>query len=128
MLRSLLISALALALASSLGGCQDPGGPCGNEVLSESMSPSGYVTATTFRRNCGATTGFVKVVAVQASADAFDGDDKSNYVLVSDTDTPVTATWEGADVLRIRRSAGKSVFLEIRVFDGMQIRYNDEPL
>ncbi|MCE3604872.1 DUF5412 domain-containing protein [Massilia sp. P8910] len=124
MMRSLVI----LVLASSMCGCLDLSGPCGNEVLSESTSPSGHTTVTTFRRNCGATTGYVNVVSVRSSSTAFDGEDKSTYVLMSEAETPVTASWESHGVLRIRRSAGKSVFLEIRVFDGMQIRYNDEPI
>lgn len=117
-----------LALASSLSACLDLSGPCGNDVLSESTSPNGYSTVTTFRRNCGATVGYAKVVAVRSSGTAFDGEDNSTYVLVSEGGTPVTAAWESHDVLRIRRSAGKSVYLEIRVFNGMQIRYDDEPL
>jgi hypothetical protein len=115
-----------LLMALLLGGCDDPGARCANEVLTETPSPDGHVVATTFRRNCGATTGYAQVVAVRPSGTAFNGDDDKTYVFLKDSDVPVVAAWDGPQVLRIRRKDGR-VFLEIRVFHGMQIRYNDEP-
>lgn len=83
---------------------------------------------TTFSRDYGATAGDAKVVAVRTNRTAFDGEDKSAYVLVPEGDARVTAAWESHDVLRIRRSASKCVFLEIHLFKGTQTRYNDAPL
>jgi hypothetical protein len=116
-----------LALCLSLSGCFELFS-CGNEVLWEGKSPSGNLTATMFKRNCGATTGYSQVIAVRASATAFDGEDNTNWVFLSDAEPPTKAAWEGNDVLRIHRLSGKGVFLEVHVFRGMQIRYNDEPL
>ncbi|WP_167076805.1 hypothetical protein [Massilia aquatica] len=80
-----------------------------------------------FKRNCGATTSNAYVIAVRGSATAFDGGDDTNWVFLTDAGH-TRAAWEGKDVLRIHRAAGSDVFLEVRVFRGMQIRYNDEPL
>lgn len=118
---------LMLALCVPLNGCMELFS-CGNDVIWEGKSPSGNLTATVFKRHCGATTGYSQVIAVRGSATAFDGEDNNNWVFLSDAEPATKAAWEANDVLRIHRSSGKGVFLEVRVFRGMQIRYNDEPL
>jgi hypothetical protein len=56
------ISAMILLLAALLlDGC----GACGEDKLAETGSPGNRYVATTFRRGCGATTGFLYHVNIR---------------------------------------------------------------
>ena len=47
---------------------------CGEDRLSESISPGNRYVATVFRRSCGATSGFLYHVNVRESANSFSSD------------------------------------------------------
>lgn len=123
MMRSLAI----LALASSLGGCMEsPPGPGDNHVLWEGKSASGDFTATMFTRYCGG--GDAQLIAVRPSALDFDPESGDQWVFRTEGKPAIKAAWEkSGDVLRVRRQAGPEVFLEVHVFRGLRIRYDDDP-
>lgn len=65
-------SALLIVMVSAFlnGGC----GACGEDKLTEVSSPGNKYVAVTFRRNCGATTGFLYHVNIRRSTSSFSSD------------------------------------------------------
>lgn len=59
-------------------------GDCGNEMISETLSPDKSLKVVLFQRDCGATTGFSTQVTVLPAAQSLPND--SGNVLVADTD------------------------------------------
>jgi hypothetical protein len=67
------ISAMILLLAALLlDGC----GACGEDKLAETGSPGNRYVATTFRRGCGATTGFLYHVNIRIANGSFSADSR----------------------------------------------------
>jgi hypothetical protein len=53
-------------------------GLCGNDLLSETPSPSGKLKVVVFERSCGATTGYVKQASVLRAGENLGNDDAGN--------------------------------------------------
>jgi len=83
---------LLLATASACNICSD-------EVLSQTSPPDGVVTATSFVRNCGATTDFSTIVSVHKSSEGYGND--HDFVFVVKGRPDLKAIWNGPDKLTI---------------------------
>lgn len=92
---------------------------CGNELLAEATSPTNAYIATSFLRNCGATTPFVHVVSIRTSQAAFDADDQEAYVFTMQGEHSISVQWEGPTKLIVARpTVPQDVFIQ-------KARWND---
>ena len=71
---------------------------CEDRVLSEAPSPDGAWVATTFRRNCGATTSYMTHVALRESGSRFAGE---GQVFVAKHERDVFVAWTAPDRLTV---------------------------
>jgi hypothetical protein len=76
-----------LVLTAGLTACMEP--QCANEVLLQRTSPDSRFVATLFERDCGATTGMVRVVALQGDGGTFVAERREDWIFAADTSDPV---------------------------------------
>ena len=91
---------------------------CGNEVISEVLSPDGTRKAVVFSRDCGATTDVSTQVAVLKLGESLGSNPES--VLAADTNrgTAARGAWGGPEVIAHWNSASELV---VRVATGARI-------
>lgn len=75
---------------------------CGNQVLSEAISPDGQYVATVFERNCGATTPYIRVVGLREATASFDAERDVDWVFTMHEQSNVVAIWDSERELEIR--------------------------
>jgi hypothetical protein len=98
--------AMLLLVAATHPSCDGVG--CGNEVLEEAASPSGAYRATTFERNCGATTPFVRIVSIRLSTKDFDPEETEDWVFTIDGQPTIQVAWKSDKELTITHSGSGS--------------------
>ena len=64
---------------------------CGNDELVETVSPNGKLKAVSFRRSCGATTGYSTHVAILPAAKRLPNEPGNTFV--ADDEVTVIARW-----------------------------------
>jgi hypothetical protein len=129
MLRLSVGAAMAIVVLSiPLTSCGDF---CGNEVLSETQSPSGVKRAVVFQRSCGATTGFSRQVSVLPNhEDLFQ---KAGNTFIADMgqkpieNLALETRWSSADELVVTYPARARVFLQETRARGVKISYEKVP-
>lgn len=108
------------------------GGPCGNKVLAEAVSPDQRLKVVVFQRDCGATTGFstqVSIIGAQealpnASGNVFTADDNRGAVPTSAAGGPVVQVqWASGRALVITHHAGARVFTQKEAVSGVAVAY-----
>ena len=91
---------IVLLAASVFQGC----GACGEDKLSEVISPNGAYVSTVFRRSCGATTGFLYHVNLRTSKDSFSADTRgvieSGQIFLT-REGKITLTWRDDKTLQV---------------------------
>lgn len=79
---------------------------CGEETISESLSPDGKLSAAVFRRNCGALHSYVMHVNLRAAGTPFavgrDGAISEGQVLQVAGEVEITTQWDGAKKLLLK--------------------------
>ena len=95
MKRPAWLSYAGCLLACLLAGCN----PCSDEIVSETTSPDGVLTATSFVRNCGATTDFSSIVSIHRKSEGFGNDDDIVFVVKGQYE--LTPNWTDAKTLSI---------------------------
>lgn len=109
---------------------------CGNEMISESLSPDGSRRLVVFERNCGATTGFTTQVSV-LPAKAPLPNEKGN-LFISDTDhgaapsgpgggPSIMVTWESDRSVILTHHPKARVGKAEPEAEGVQVRYVAAP-
>ena len=74
---------------------------CDNAKLYENISPDGNYVATTFERNCGATTPYIRVVSLRKSDSDFDAENADDWVFTLHEQTDIKTSWNGNNKLSI---------------------------
>ena len=116
-LSSSFISASILLLA----GCMDS---CRNEIIERLNSPGGKYEAVFFERNCGATTGYSKILYLSDSKKKINLDDHKNYVFSMVGETKVDVEWQNDDLLFVHNSASRDeVFIRSLKWGSVDILY-----
>ena len=117
------------ALVSVLAGCGDL---CGNQTLSEHVSPDGRWKVVVFERDCGTTTGFstqASVVRADASlpeeaGNAFTADAGHGNAPDGHGGGPeLRVKWETPTRVVLSYHPGARVFLANRNVNGIEIQY-----
>src|SRR5262245_16524900 len=98
--RALQMSRVASSCSLLLLICLLFGCTCSDEVVSEVTSPDAVLTATSFIRNCGATTGFNSMVTVHLTTEKFQKD-LDIYFSVKGRHDDLSVKWTGPAQLAV---------------------------
>lgn len=98
---SLFFMPLMFAL---IAGCGES--LCGNEVIIELPSPSKNYVATVLERNCGATTPYVRVVALRPFGSKLNAESFEDWVFTAEGQPAIEIKWEDDNTLEIKSSGG----------------------
>lgn len=126
---AVVVALIALAIGAFLYLVPDA---CGNEVLSEVMSPGGRLKAVVFERDCGATTGFSTQVSILPVVEALPNE--AGNVLVADCDhgkapsgpgggPALRVTWLSDRQMRIEHHPGARIVRSEAKHGGIKIEY-----
>jgi hypothetical protein len=77
---------------------------CSNDVIKELISPDGKFIATSFERNCGATTPYYRIVSLRRAPSPFNPNKKDDWVFVIKEQPDILISWSSADALSISYS------------------------
>ena len=124
-----------LAAAYALFVSRFADGMCGNEVLTEVLSPDSQKRAVVFQRDCGATTGFSTQASVLRIGKSLPND--GGNIFIADTNhgaVPygpgggpyVAVFWEGTDELVVRYRAGSRIFKAEQSLGDTHVRFVPE--
>lgn len=120
MIKPALFSMIALLLSSCI---LQP--TCENEILGQSVSPDGKMTAVIFSRNCGATVGFNYQVSILASTKVPKG---SGNVLIADQTPSYSDTlkpiWRGNRSVLVPIPQGSRIFYKNDNVQGVKVAFN----
>ena len=98
--------------------------PCGNEVLSESISRTKAVKAVKFRRNCGATTPYsVQVSVIPISGRVKQSDVGNVFAATGVQPDDVSTEWLSDRRLSISYPRSARLFATESSFDGLHVEY-----
>lgn len=113
-----IISACALL---HISGCNNDF--CEDKILGWKSSPSGESRLVWFERDCGATTNFVRGVAVAALSEAYYFEDKDVFFLIEGR-SEISAYWRSDLKVSVYFSGtGRPPFLQMDRFKGLEIIY-----
>jgi len=110
---------IPLLLLFFYSGC----GTCDDEVQSQSVSPDKIVEATSFVRNCGATTDYSMIVSIHRTDN--DYKDESDFVFVAKGRGRLQLKWAGPKALEIycEGCERKDVFRRLTALGDIDISY-----
>ena len=96
---------------------------CADQVLSESASPNGVLIATSFVRNCGATTDFSSIVSLHRKSDGLGTD--QDMVFVAKGRHQLSLRWSDATTLAVRcdTCSRASIFRQVAIAGDVNIDY-----
>ena len=126
-----LILAAHFTFIATLSGCGDQ---CSSELVETSQSPSGLVEAGFFKKNCGATTGFVYELKVGNSSDSpssrklvlrFDDDHQIDWP--ADDKKVISLMWLSNDALDVTIAKPVRIFKKNASSGSAAIRYRLRP-
>ncbi|MES2568682.1 MAG: hypothetical protein V4710_01355 [Verrucomicrobiota bacterium] len=118
----LVVAALGVAAGFQFLAFFSPG--CGNDVLSEIVSPDGAHKAVIFRRDCGATTDYSTQISILPAHKPLPN--QSGDVFISDFVT-VQVTWSSVKSLVISYPADARVYRAAKIFHDVAITYTTIP-
>jgi hypothetical protein len=101
------------------------GGTCADEVRGESASPDGRVLATSYIRNCGATTGYSSHVSLRTAKAPFNPD-KDFTALVIDGVCDVEMSWSAVTTLLLQNPATCEVIRRESRWRDIQISFTPQ--
>lgn len=105
---------------------------CGNQILTQHLSPNNKLKALTFQRDCGATTSFSTQVSILPSTDAL-GNEAGN-IFVADTNhgaapegqsggPDIQVNWLSDTHLQVRHHNLVRIHRNESEFDGVDVEY-----
>lgn len=98
-------------------GCDSSG--CGTEVIGRELSPGHKLESLIFERNCGATTGFVRGVAVLDKERGVSVD-----IFLIEGRSEIAAEWLSDQKLTVNYSGvGKPPFTQLKSWQDLVIEY-----
>ena len=98
---------------------------CGDEVISESVSPNGQLTAVVFDRNCGATTDYSTQVSLRSSTQPFDSKRQAPFLILEHR-YKVVLSWRSQSKLVIHLPRGADVFRKELEKGGISLEYETQ--
>jgi hypothetical protein len=114
-LRGLIVAGLVLLLAAGslylflsrwdFWGCE-------NELVQAVDSPDGTLKAVIFQRDCGATTGYYRQVAMLKASQKFPRRVALRSFFALEGQPKIEAVWEGSRQIRIRYESGFNIVLK----------------
>jgi len=109
-------AACLLCLVSACSTCSD-------QVLSESTSPNGVLIATSFVRNCGATTDFSSIVTVHRKSDGLGSN--QDMVFVAEGRHQLSLNWSDATTFAVKcdTCSRASIFRQVAIVGDININY-----
>ncbi len=119
----LALVALAALFLSPVCGRLDP---CGNELVSEALSPSGRLRAVVFLRDCGATTAYgVELSILRAEAGLPNRAGNAFSADAGHTDVPLKldVRWDTDEAVTVRYDPRLRVFTNEARVGRVQVRY-----
>lgn len=98
--------------------------PCSDQVVSDVKAPEGVLTATSFLRNCGATTDFSSIVSVHRNSVGFREDREIVFVAKGRHDLFVS--WGGPKALSIRcpSCTRKDIFRQVSALGDIDVSFD----
>lgn len=96
---------------------------CGNEVITELPSPSKSYVATVFERNCGATTPYVRVVALRPFGSKLNAESHEDWIFTTEGQPTVVIKWIDNNTLEIKSSGGGRPGTQRNVWKQVKIAY-----
>ncbi len=123
---------LISALVGLVAGCSDT---CTNTIFTTALAPDGQHRASSFQRDCGATTGFSTQISlvgpgenVTSVGNAFRSDDDHGAARAGSWGGP-WADMKGlaADHLLVRYAAKSRIFQRADYMDGVRLTYQEMP-
>ncbi len=119
-----VLAALTITISLLLlSGC----GLCGNEILSESLSPDGSKRAVLFSRNCGATTDYSWQISILGAKEVLPDDGGNAFVADTDhgavQEMKVEVDWKDSDHLIVSYPEHARVFHQSTMVRGVRISY-----
>jgi len=104
-----------------------PSFDCSDRIISSVSSPDAYYAAELFERDCGATTGFNRQVAIRDGDDEFDGD--RGVVFVIEGRPSISLRWESERELSIvyEREPDTEVFRSEPDWQDVRVEYRHLP-
>ena len=128
-----LLSLLAAMVALGAYGLYTLGDSmCGNDIITESLSPDKELKAVVFRRDCGATTGFSTQVSILGVEEQLENENGNVFTADADHGAAptyemggpvVTVQWTERDKLTVFRSPSARVFKTVDKRAGVHITY-----
>lgn len=114
-----ITAVIPLLLLFFYSGC----GTCDDEVQTQSVSPDKIVEATSFVRNCGATTDYSMIVSIHRTDN--DYKDESDFVFVAKGRGRLQLKWAGPKALEIHCEGceRKDVFRRLTALGDIDISY-----
>ncbi|WP_213629690.1 hypothetical protein [Pseudomonas sp. Pc102] len=98
---------------------------CSIEVLGRTTSPNNKSEALTFERNCGATVGFVRGVAVISKGNDDEINDKSRSIFLIEGQSEISVKWLSDRELNVDYTGiGKAPFTETKNIDNIVVTYH----
>jgi len=122
---------LASVLLTALLGCTNLTGDCADQVTQESHSPDGRWAATSYVRDCGATTSDATHIIVRDAATPFrawrhGGPPDQGLVYAQEQRPLVDLQWTGPHDLVIHLAAdGGRVYARLSSWHNVSIAYSD---
>jgi hypothetical protein len=104
-------------------GCRN----CSDEVTAEITSPDATLSATSFVRDCGATTAYSSIVSVHKKSAGFRDDNE--IVFVANGRHDLAVSWIGPRVLSIRCNScmRKDIFRQVTVLGHIDVAFELGP-
>jgi hypothetical protein len=75
---------------------------CGYQLLSEVPSPDGEYLASVSERNCGAMSGYARIVSLRHRTAAFHGDDEASWVFLMLDQPTLEVRWSSKRHLTVK--------------------------
>jgi hypothetical protein len=106
-----------------LSGC----GLCGNEILSESLSPDGSKRAVLFSRDCGATTDYSWQISILGAKEVLPDDGGNAFAAGTDhgavQEMKIEVDWKDSEHLIVSYPEHAHVFHHLTLVSGVRISY-----
>lgn len=119
-MRILSLCLLVIFLAS----CDTP--LCSNELINEVASPDAKYTASLFERDCGATTPYIRVIALRPSNESFTPENTNSWVFTIHDQSDVKISWITKTELNISFSGTNDEPTQRKKWKDVILSYNHD--
>ena len=112
---------IVLCLTLFVSGCGDE--LCSNTITNEYPSADGKYIATTFVRDCGATTPYITVVSMRYSDSSLEMNDHEDWLFTAHDKATVDVKWESNNTLLVQFTSSDSKATQRTTWKDLSIQY-----